>query len=87
MWRRQREGGVGIQGCWEPEKETASMTERAFETAAGPCDLGLVPSLSNFLALDKISKHSESLRIMMTYSRREVRLPEASQAPELLGNR
>lgn len=63
------------------------MTERAFETAAGPCDLGLVPFLSNFLALDKISKHSESLRIMMTYSRREVRLPEASQAPELLGNR
>ena len=42
---RQGEGavGVGINGGWEPEKESASLTERASERAAGLCDLGQVP--------------------------------------------
>lgn len=64
LWKRQREGGVGISGSWEPEKETESMTERAFERTAGLCDLAQVPLLANLLALDKISKHSSSLRIV-----------------------
>lgn len=43
LWKRQGEGGVGISGSWEPEKETESMTGRAFERAAGLCDLAQVP--------------------------------------------
>lgn len=42
---REGEGavGVGINGGWEPEKESASLTERTSERAAGLCDLGQVP--------------------------------------------
>lgn len=76
-------GWCGISGSWEPEKETESMTERAFERAAGLSDLAQVPLLANLLALDKISKHSASLRIVREQSQTS---QSTSQAPELLGN-
>ena len=69
LWKRQGEGGVQISGIWEPEKETPSVTERAFERTAGLCDLAQVPSLANLLGLDKISKHSVSLRIVREQSK------------------
>lgn len=77
---------MGISGSWEPEKETESMTERAFERAAGLSDLAQVPLLANLLALDKISKHSASLRIVRIVREQSQTSQSTSQAPELLGN-
>lgn len=71
---------VGMSGSWEPEKDTASMMGRALG-GQEDSDLGQVPSITRSLALDKISKHSESLRILMSYRRREVRLLEVLPGP------
>ena len=69
-----------MSGSWEPEKDISSMLGRALG-GQEDSDLGQVPSITRSLALDKISKRSESLRILMSYRRREVRLLEVLPGP------
>lgn len=62
-------GRVRVSGSWEPERETLKGQQGS-----------VIPSLANFLALDQISKHSVSLRIVREQSQT---FRSTSQAPEL----
>lgn len=58
-----------ISGSWEPERETLKGQQGS-----------VIPSLANFLALDKISKHSVSLRMVREQSQTS---RSSSQTPDL----
>lgn len=76
MWRSQRDRErVGVLVEVGSLRRDHKYHGKGLERAAGPCDVGQIPSLAHFLALDKISRHSESLRFSISYSRRESSQP------------